>query len=1026
MRTIWRGLFWIGDGAWISRQEIEKHTRRIESLAATVEAQTKNNATSFLANATSSTSATIAGILPKWGPISQTLNSSVREPAIVWLSRRMLSGFVFPYNALIQSQNTVGNSTSTNLPLRSPSVLSDVKFLTKLTRWRTLNSIVIDILEGQLITLSIVVAFILVFLIREWVVQQQPIVNFVAAAEDARALEDPARIVNRLEGPILPQDDRDVPEGEEEVVEEVVREEEKEEAEFGIQLPKPNADTLSLDYNQHGIATAVEATSHVSSTEDELPNEGAASGSVGQRQLRRMPATDFSLARSVDSEEAGNTLDQDGLDSASRSQETDSDSEARLSRPSMPAKDTAAQATDIQRTLEEESGASGKSWPGVDVFMDLWNRADGDPDQVLRIIEQEGQVEQFGWIVSAMKRLQKSRAQKSRGGSKTDGQNDTQGPSLETTLDEQGSQESNESWQVVDDLDNRCDSSTLLRKELEPHLPGSSGFSDESTRAIPWAGSSPGESSSTPAQSAEAAQNNIEPSSQSRGPSSVDIPQLPYNERNEGEMQANEAPTFRAVIRDWLWGGIPPTNAIAEEPEVDEEHVVENIAEEAPFVPAAEGQPIVAAGDNADLVNRPMDPEIIRAANEAGINPNDVEAIEEGEDLEGVMELIGVQGPIGGLVQNGIFSTVLISMTVLLGIWVPYIFGKLILVFVANPTALLIKMPLRWMSTTADMIVDSFIFLFGCAFYWLDRLVRCTATPLSWAFPFIRVVQQDDLIPITAHRFTWNAAERLARNFFQTSDQFSDLDIPIFSIVAHESLQQIENSTSNVIDTVFAGIRSIAESSSPGFHILNLIWHSACLIILKLLRLPQQVSYTSTELLRTAPLLLQSNPLKINLDVPARTEPLDYDLAAWGTRDRIFTIFVGYGFFSIIGVLYLKARRLVKDFHQEAELGDGAVIDGLNQAAGVLKVILIITIEMIIFPLYCGMLLDIALLPLFEDTTIVSRLLFTAKSPATSLFVHWFVGTCYMFHFALFVSMCRKIMRSGVLCKFLTSHPWFD
>jgi len=60
---------------------------------------------------------------------------------------------------------------------------------------------------------------------------------------------------------------------------------------------------------------------------------------------------------------------------------------------------------------------------------------------------------------------------------------------------------------------------------------------------------------------------------------------------------------------------------------------------------------------------------------------------------------------------------------------------------------------------------------------------------------------------------------------------------------------------------------------------------------------------------------------------------------------------------------------------------------------------------------------DFALLPLFEEATILSRIQFFADFPLTSVFVHWFVGTCYMFHFALFVSMCRKIMRSGVLCE---------
>jgi E3 ubiquitin-protein ligase MARCH6 len=99
------------------------------------------------------------------------------------------------------------------------------------------------------------------------------------------------------------------------------------------------------------------------------------------------------------------------------------------------------------------------------------------------------------------------------------------------------------------------------------------------------------------------------------------------------------------------------------------------------------------------------------------------------------------------------------------------------------------------------------------------------------------------------------------------------------------------------------------------------------------------------------------------------------------------------------------------------------LVDALYQAGGVLKVILIISIEMLGFPFYCGILLDISLLPLFEDATVSSRLLFSMKSPFTSIFVHWFAGTCYMFHFALFISMCRKIMRRGVFCKCYLSQP---
>ena len=46
------------------------------------------------------------------------------------------------------------------------------------------NRFFIDVLEGQIITLSVVVAFILIFLIREWVVQQQPVIDLAAAEGD--------------------------------------------------------------------------------------------------------------------------------------------------------------------------------------------------------------------------------------------------------------------------------------------------------------------------------------------------------------------------------------------------------------------------------------------------------------------------------------------------------------------------------------------------------------------------------------------------------------------------------------------------------------------------------------------------------------------------------------------------------------------------------------------------------------------------------------------------------------------------
>ena len=192
-------------------------------------------------------------------------------------------------------------------------------------------------------------------------------------------------------------------------------------------------------------------------------------------------------------------------------------------------------------------------------------------------------------------------------------------------------------------------------------------------------------------------------------------------------------------------------------------------------------------------------------------------------------------------------------------------------------------------------------------------------------------------------------------------------------------------------------------------HILSFAISHSCNILRTILS-------TAQGAVAAVPSHLNTSQLRINLDIPQRTEPLDYSLAYWSTRDRVLAIFLGYLSFSIAGAVYLKLRVLLRE-NRNRDKAEGAVAEILYQAGGVMKVILIISIEMIVFPLYCGLLLDAALLPLFENATILSRLQFTITSPVTSLFVHWFVGTCYMFHFALFVSMCRNMMRSGVLCQ---------
>lgn len=92
------------------------------------------------------------------------------------------------------------------------------------------------------------------------------------------------------------------------------------------------------------------------------------------------------------------------------------------------------------------------------------------------------------------------------------------------------------------------------------------------------------------------------------------------------------------------------------------------------------------------------------------------------------------------------------------------------------------------------------------------------------------------------------------------------------------------------------------------------------------------------------------------------------------------------------------------------------------------KVFAIFGIEIVVFPIYCGFLLDVCLAPLFVDQFIVKTstevayyfLLTTSRELQFNGYLravsYWGMGTCYMFLIALFVSMVRsQILRRGVL-----------
>ena len=1010
MRTVWRGLFWIGDGAWINWKIVamQSPSRRVGELATQSTSELETVAAANIKNL-SVVSMLFRKLPTSLRPISQTLNFTA-EPTMIKGIRYLIEHLQLPhlYNAK-KIESAVENSTTTLvLPERSPSLLSDFTFLTSLTRWRTLNNLVIDVLEGQLITLSICVAFILIFLIREWVVQQAPGINMGAAIDAAAVAQPPA--------PPVPQLQRLARQHAEQELGGVMRNEEARVRNIERRLPAQPPNTPVQE-----------------------PVQESAVGE-GNEQLLESLDEDQTQANHLDApaESKQSLLEIGG---SNRSHEESFD------------KSHGKAIEGLRIEHDADKGPSEKS-SRANTLMDYLRRADGDFREVIALIESDGRSEELEWLILSI-----------RSGVKAD------------MAIEQAGNGSSEVWQATDsdtahptrpaanpfkDFDGNLDakppgniSSSRVDERWQEGAPSHRGESNstasplssrEGKQTAPFDFSEASESLTAGRRPLSPNDNSTKwPPSPPLTPQSQEtfdqnqpriannaIPSTSFDDRAAQPEQpepiidphsepataipALQAPPRKSVsekIAEWLWGGVAEGTVAVDNQPAHDERVVEDIAREAPFVPVARGQPLL---ENAvDAANPGQDPEVVRAAVEAGINPNQPEAVEDGEDLEGIMELLGIQGPIAGLIQNGIFSAILISMTVFFGIWVPYIAGKMVLVFVANPFSLLIKLPLRWASSMADFIIDSFIFIVSFILYWIDNVAQLILWPLGWAVPFLKRRQESRIVAMLSLRFADSALQRLEKMFMATGDSLSDSDIRVFSIIAHESLQHIEQKVANLttasMDRTLAFFRLV---SAEDFNvlaglrhaILSFVYMSAAFIG----HIPEKARASGTSLRAVTSL----NPMSISLAIPYRTKPLDYNLAEWNTQDRVSAVILGYMAFSLAGFFYLKIRRLLRD-GPTAEKPEGTITTILFQAGGIMKVILIISIEMIVFPLYCGLLLDLALLPLFENRSLVSRMEFTFRSPATSLFVHWFIGTCYMFHFALFVSMCRKIMRSGVL-----------
>lgn len=113
--------------------------------------------------------------------------------------------------------------------------------------------------------------------------------------------------------------------------------------------------------------------------------------------------------------------------------------------------------------------------------------------------------------------------------------------------------------------------------------------------------------------------------------------------------------------------------------------------------------------------------------------------------------------------------------------------------------------------------------------------------------------------------------------------------------------------------------------------------------------------------------------------------------ARWATMavrdqdiDRVLCIALGYAVLIAVAALYLRHTQ-----NLQARNATRAVRDALKQQFVLFKAATFFVVEIILFPSLCGILMNIATLPLLPGTTVLGRLAYYRQAPLSSIFLTW-------------------------------------
>lgn len=138
----------------------------------------------------------------------------------------------------------------------------------------------------------------------------------------------------------------------------------------------------------------------------------------------------------------------------------------------------------------------------------------------------------------------------------------------------------------------------------------------------------------------------------------------------------------------------------------------------------------------------------------------------------------------------------------------------------------------------------------------------------------------------------------------------------------------------------------------------------------------------------------------------SEVKALDSKRFGMSWSDRAFSVVLGHLFLILYITLHTKLVKWAGYTHMNWTR------NWMKQQYLVAKVLFFIVVELVLFPLCCGYLLNLCVFPLFSNEAPILSHWITLSG----VFALWLCGTLYMFLFAQFVGTTRKSLRAGALC----------